>query len=408
MEAKFNYISKATGKEAEGTLTMQDYKNATDSGMRVSGYLAKKYPDADTRFGDVFAQGQRNLGIHVKSDPSKGILASSVGDILDGVVRPSGLQLASGATIMAPSQQGTTPATRIFYPETVMRIAEEYLIEDYGPEQSAWASMISGTETIQTEQFTQPQIDITAPRAERSQPIAQNALPRAMISITSSQYSKYILTTSIGLQISDQAQRNSSIDLVTVPLRMQMEGEANAKLWEDMGYVVSGNTDAGQAALSATAATGYDSAATGGVMTQKAWMSVLTDPDRKVSYDSMLCDSDTLLAVQKRLDRPVMFDPRTSGGNVGNLGSYGFNVEPVVLNIAHSVPQTLVVPDGIVPVSNLLLFDSRYGLRRVVNASASYTAMEQAILQRSSFFRFDAGALTYRLMDEAFLLLDFS
>jgi hypothetical protein len=408
-EVKFFYVSSAGGDvKKEGEITLHDYENASNTGMSLSSYLAHKYPDADPYYGDVFTQACLNLGVHAKPNAKRGILASTVYDVMSGVQRPSGLQLASGSTVVAPSTQGTTPATRLFFPETVMRLMNEALVEDYGVEAAVWARMISETDVIQTEMFTQPQIDVTAPRDERSQPIAQNTMPRQLVSITASQYSKSIITTSIGLQISEQAQRNTALNLVSTILLQQAQGERYAKLWEDINDVVAGNTDAGQAALTAVNASTYDAAATGGVMTQTAWLKALYDPTRKVSYDSMLCDLDAFLAVQKRTDRPVIFDPRTTGGNAGDLGNYGLNVEPNVLNWAVGVPNAMVVPTGTIPADQILLFDSRYALRRVVNASAQYSAIQDLVLQRSTAMRFDAGELTYRLMDEAFKLLDFS
>jgi len=407
-KAKFFFISAATGKPEEGEVTLQDYENAGATGMTLSGYMTEKYPQADTRFGDVFTQASLNLGIHVKSDPTRGITASTVGDLMSGQPRASGLQLANGSTIVSPSTQGTTPATRLFFPETVMRLMNSALTEDYGPEGDIWSRMISETELIPTEMFTQPQIDVTAPRAERSQPIAQNTMPRQLVSITSSQYSKSIITTSIGLQISEQAQRNTTMNLVSTILLQQAQGERFAKLWEDINYVVAGNVDAGMAALTPVLGTAYDSAATSGVMTQKAWLYSVYDPTRKVAYDSMLCDMATFLAIEGRLNRPVVVDARTSGANVGNLGTHGLNVEPNVLNVTLGIPNVMIVPDGTIPASQFLLFDSRYALRRVVNTSAQYSAIQELVLQRASAMRFDAGELTYRLLDEAFKVVDFS
>ena len=407
-EVRFFYISAASQGPKEGVLCLKDYQDAIKTGMSLSAYMNRKYPDCDTRFGDVFTQGSLNHGIYSKADPSRGEMASTVGDLMTGEARPSGLRLASGSTIVSPSQQGTTPATRIFFPETVMRLMNSSLIEDYGPEGQMWDRMISETENIPTEQFTQPQINVTAPRAERSQPIAQNTMPRALVSITSSQYSKSIITNSIGLQISEQAQRNSSVDLISTILLQQSQGERFARLWEDINDVVAGDTDKGMAALAATLGSTYDAAATGGTMTQTAWMKALYDPTRKVIYDSIICDIDAMLALQKRTDRPVMFDPRTSGGNVGNSGNYGWNVEPNMLNVIVGVPNAMVVPAGTVAASHLLMFDSRYALRRVRNTSAAYSAIEQMVMQRSTVMRFDFGEMTYRLLDEAFKYLDFS
>lgn len=412
MKAQFKYVSDS-GDIKTGEVNLTDYALAQRFGMSLSGLINKKYPDGDPRYGTAFQQGQKSVGIHVKPDIKRGIMASTIQDIMDGSVADIQHQLAGeglggSSGIVAPSQQGTTPASRIFFPETVMQLMNEKLTEDYTEELRIWSNMVSSTEVINTEQFTQPQIDVTAPRSERSTPIAQNTLPRNLISITTSQYSKSILTNSIGLQISEQAQARSSIDLITTILTQQSQGERFARLWEDIGYIFNGNPDAQQNALPTKAATDYDPLATGGVMTQKAWLMALYDPTRKVSYDSVICGINEFLAVQDRTGRPLVYDPSTTGPNVGALGSYGLNVEPKLLNWSVGVPNVMLVPDGIIAANTLGMFDSRYAMRRVINSTANYSATEKMVLQRSNMFRFDSGELTYRLMDEAFQWLDFS
>lgn len=405
--AKFNYATESGIREGE--FALEDYRKAAAHNMSASQYLAAKYSDADPQFGTVFEQALESLGVHLKDDLKRGIRATTVAEMLDGTATQlAGETLVKGGIIVSPSAQGTTPSTRVFFPETVLQIMNSKLIEDYSTEMAMFARMISGTETISTEQFTQPQIDVTAPRSERSRPISQNALPKTMVSITTSQYSKSVATNSIGLQISDQATQKSSIDLVGTIMAQQASGERFAKLWEDISEIVAGNTDAGQSALSATDLSSYDSNAGNGVITQLAWLKALYQPDRKVSYDSCITTLDSFFDIQNRTGRPLVYDASTTGPNLGALGTYGLNVEPNLLNWSVGVPNVMLVPDGTIPASQILLFDSRYALRRVINTSATYSAVESMVLQRSTFYRVDYGELLYRLLDEAFLLLDYS
>ena len=173
--ANFKFMSAATGLEKEGKLHLEDYRKAEKLGMSVSGYLSAKYSDADPKFGTAFEQGMQNLGIYAKDDASRGIRATSVADMLNGTVQMAGENLAQGGTIVSPSTQGTTPASRIFFPEVVLSIMNEKLLENHDPESQIWQRMISNRESIDTEMFTQPLIDVTAPRAERSIPTSQNA-----------------------------------------------------------------------------------------------------------------------------------------------------------------------------------------------------------------------------------------
>jgi len=407
MLVKFKYVAERGIKEGEASL--EDYRKAEKYGMTFSGLLNAKFSDADPEWGTPFQQACHSLGIYTKDDPKRGVFASRVADILDGSVteKLAGETLAVGGTIVSPSGSNSA-SSRLFFPEVVLNLMNEHLLENNDTEMAVWDRMISSRETIQSPTFTQPMINVTAPRGERSSRTSQNTMPRTMVSITASEYQKSIQTNNIGLEISHQAQQNSTIDLVATVLAQQAQGERYAGLWDDINGVVAGNVDAGQSALPITAASTYDAAATGGTMTQKAWLKALYDPKRKVSYDSVICTLDAFLAVQGRQGRPLVYDPSTSGPNAGALGTYGLNVEPNLLNWSVGVPNVMLVPDGVVPANQLVMFDSRYALREVVNASATYAAAEEMVLQRTSVFRVDFGYLTYRLNDEAFQVLDFS
>lgn len=410
MKAKFKYINTA-GTPVEGEFQLEDYRRAKENGMTLTQLVNARYPDADTaKFGTAFEQGLQNTGIYTKAVPERGITVSKMGDMLDGTVlerRMAGEGLASGGGIVSPSTQGTTPASRLFFPEVVLNQMNEVLQDDYSLEEQVWSSMIGNKENIPTEMFTQPLINIEAPKAEDSAPISQNSLPKTLVSVTSSQYSKSIITNAVGLQISDQAIQNASIDLVGTIFAQQVRGESMRNMWSDIANIVSGNVDSGDAALTPDGfkAT-YDSAAAANSVTQKGWIKYLYDPSRTISIDSILCTIDTYLAIQGRAGRPVIFDANTTGTNAGNLGTYGLNVEPNLLNVSVGVPNVMIVPATAIAENVIVGFDSRFALRQVTNVNASYSATERMVLQRSNFFRVDWGRMTYRLFDSAFSVTD--
>jgi len=403
--AKFKYVNQA-GNIREGELSLEDYKTASRLGMTVTQLINNKYSDADVqRYGTAFEQGCQNLGIYTKADASHGIRVSKVQDILEGTVterRMAGEGLSAGGGVVAPSQQGTTPASRVFFPEVVMNLINEVLQNDYSTEEAAWGAMIGSKETIDQEQYTQPLINVEAPKSERSAPMSQNALPKTMVSITSSEYSKSIATNSIGLQISDQAIQRASVDLIGLIFAQQAKQERLDIMWSDISKMLNGNPDTGEAALPQTPFASYDAAAAAGTVTQKGWIKYLYDPSRTVTIDSIICDIDTYLQIQNRVGRPVIFDPNTTGTNAGNMGTYGLNVEPNLLNVSLGVPNVLVVPTSVIGANTIMGFDSRFAIREVTNVSASYTATEQMVLQRSNFFRVDWGKMAHRLYDQAF------
>lgn len=413
--APFSYIG-SEGRTKTGELKLEHYALAERHNIKVSQLINEVYADAKPEYGSAFEQGARSLGIFTKGDPKYGIVPTTLRDIMTGecMTRMSAVQMASspsgGGTIVSPMNPigSSTPASRVFFPEVVMAAMDEVLTSDYSQEMAIFNSMLASDESIASEVFTQPLINTSAPESVRSMPIAQNSLPRNMVSITASQTSKAIATTSVGLQVSDQALQHATVDLVAIILASQLEGEAKARLWEDLAAVVAGNVDAGQAALTPVAGTTYDSAMTGGVVTQKGWMKLLRDPSRKISIDSIMCSMDDLIAIQGRTGRPLIFDPKTSGANLGNLGTAVYNVEPMILNYGVAEPKIMIVPDGLWSANGLLCFDSRYALRRVTNTSASYSAIESMVLQRSQFMRIDSGSMVYRLRDEAFVFCDFT
>ena len=124
--ANFKYMTEAG--PAEGELALEDYKIASRHGMTTSQYINAKYKDADPKYGSAFHQGMMSLGIHVKPDPARGIQPTQVQDILEGNVMPTGIQAANGQTLVAPGTQGTTPSTRIFFPEVVLELIQSALM----------------------------------------------------------------------------------------------------------------------------------------------------------------------------------------------------------------------------------------------------------------------------------------
>lgn len=403
--AKFGYVN-SSGNACIGELGLEDYKRAFDRGMTVRGYLNAKYSDAHPKFGSAYEQGLESLGIFKKSDPNKGILATKIIDMLEGTtVRPemAGESLAGGGIIVSPSQQGTTPATRIFFPEVVMDLLNETLQTDYTREQQIWSRMIGSQETIPEDMYTQPYVNIEAPGNKQPGTIAQNSLPETLVSITTSQKSYSVPVHSIGLQISDQAVRRSSLDLVSTILAKHTKETRQTMMWDDILKITAGNLDSGDAALTAVKLDTIDTAigtATQPV-SQKAWIKILWDPTRAISIDSAVMDLDTFLLIEGRSGRPVRFDPTTSGANKGDSGTYGINAEPNLMNVELGIPNVLIVPTAYIGAGKFLLMDSSSALRRVVSSTASYQAIEQMVLQRTTFMRFDFGEITHRLYDDA-------
>lgn len=416
--AAFKYRDNA-GNIKDGQVTLEDYRAAMSRNMRTSAYINTKYQDADPRFGSAWDQALKYNGIFLKEDPKYGILPSTIGDIMSGdcAAKLQGFQMAgyqlAGGTIASVNGPvgGSTPATRLFFGEIVLGIMDQYLRGDYTQEMTEFNKMFAVTESIPGEVFTIPKIDTTAPSAQDSRPIAENTMPTNMVTITASQVSYALNAWSIGLQISEKAQRDVSIPLVSIILQEQADGEMKRHLWRSLNRIVTGNPDAGESALTSVSFKngGYDSTAAANTITQAGWLKVLSDPDRIHEYDYIIGDFDAYVAIQNRTGRPLAFDPTTSGLNTGNAGNYPLDTgTPRLINFGTMNPAFLRTPDGVIQAKSMLLLDSRRALRRVISTSAAYSAIENMVLQRVSVMRFDGASFIHRMRPESLLWLDYS
>jgi hypothetical protein len=230
-----------------------------------------------------------------------------------------------------------------------------------------------------------------------------------MVSITASQSSKALGAVSIGLQISEAAMRDATVDLVAIIVREQAMGQRMRNLWRDLNAVITGNVDAGETAITPTDFTDYDANAGAGEVTHAGYLKLLWDPNRIYNFNMLFGTLESYLAIERRSGRPLAYDPNTGTVNLGNEGSYGLNPgNPTLINFATSTPRYLVVPDGVVPANQWVMIDTRYALMRVTNVAANYAATEQQILTRSSFFRFDLSEFVCRFREDAIKVIDFS
>ena len=410
MQATFKYRD-SSGNIKEGYMTLDDYRLAADHNMRTAAVVNARHSDADPNFGSAFEQGCKYLGIFPKGDRKYGIMPTTIKHILDGTCtqQMSGFQLAGG-TIVSPKGPigGSTPASRLFFPEIVLGFIEEELQADYGVEEAAFNQMFAMNNAITSEVWTQPVINTTAPQAQDMRPIGQNQLPTNMVSITASQSSKALGAISIGLQMSEQAMRDATIDMVAIIVREQAMGQRMRHLWRDLNAIVVGNADAGESAITPTDFTDYDANAGAGEITHTGYLHMLWDPTRVYSWNMMFGPLAGYLAIERRTGRPLMFDPNTTG-NVGNAGNYGLNPgNPQLVNFTTANPRYLVVPDGVVPANQIVLLDTRYALARVTNVAANYAATEQQILSRSTYWRWDMSEFVYRFREDAIKVIDYS
>ena len=206
----------------------------------------------------------------------------------------------------------------------------------------------------------------------------------------------------IGMEISEQALRSTTIDLVGLAVARQAAVEGNERA---NGYIMSllnGDTDLAMAALSSFSgkvqtAVSLDSAATTG-LTQKAWLKWLSQRSNKRTITTVVTDLEGAMAIENRVGKPTNSNDNPNSQRIDTLST--------VLNPKWPANvRVFLTDDPNWPANTYMGVDSRYGVHRVNSLSAQYSAIESFALKRSTALRIDKGELVYRLFDESFEVL---
>lgn len=386
------YIDQS-GATQQVELNVGMYREAADRGMNMVQYINAEYPTNVERDGTAFQQFMADLGIFLRPNADVGIRPST----LDQILNPK----ASGS---ADRQAGinvkeAVPASRILFPAVILSAIEDKLIANLTMNPAAFDSMVGFEETVNQERYEQPVINFDKPAAARSQGIAQLAQPASMMTITTSDKAYRIPTFSLGLEVSDQALKATTIDFVALSLARQFAVERNERAQNYILALLNGDVDNNDSSLATLGlvdnSTVFDSLATGGVFTQKAWMKFLMKNGTKRTITHLITDVDTALKIEGRTGKPEVMkdDSKTSR----------FDTQFKVANPTWATNPTLFLTDiASWPANTVMALDKNWAIRRVRNLSADYNAIESYVLRRSTAIRFDFGEHVNRLYNEAF------
>lgn len=375
------------GENVEVPVEASIYKDAHDANLTVPQYFNQKYPTDAATYGSAFEQVCASSGLLLSSNDDYGIRTPNLKAVLEG-----------GASINAVAiVRDAVPASRILFPAVFLEYIENQLVKDTEVQPAMFEKMIAISDTIAGARFEQPVLSFLKPENARSQTIAQLATPPAMLRITASDVARKIPTFSIGLEISDEAAKVISIDLTALALARQVARERDVRVEGYINSFLTGDVDLGMSALTAISSTTLDSAATGGVLTQKAWIKFLAFRRRQRRITHVIGDIDTLLKVDGRTGRPTVYTANDPNYIINSIAG------PVNLNIQNV--EFFIVEAGVLPANTVLALDSNAAIRRVRNSEADYQAAEQFALRRGTGMRFDFGEIVYRLFDDAFEVL---
>jgi len=381
----------AKGDKLPVDMTVAMYKDAADRNQSLPQYLATQYPTNAEKNGTVFEQLMEQCGVFVNGNKEFGFRASTLEDVL------------APKQASAITREGV-PASRLLFPAVMLEVIENKLSVNYDVNPAALSAMIAKEDAINGDRWERPVINYTAVESARGGPVAQLSMPNAMMTITASDKSMRIPTWGIGLEISEQAQKSTTLDLVGLAVARQAQVETNERA---NGYILSllnGDSDYSMAALSTfagkvqTSASINGAALGAGVLNQKTWLTWLSQRSNKRMITHVVTDLAGAMMIENRTGKPVITTDNPNSPRIDTLFTVMNPKWP-------SNVQIFITDDANWPANTIMGIDARYGIHRVTSLSAQYSAIEQFAMKRSTMLRFDKGEMVYRLFDEAFEVL---
>jgi hypothetical protein len=381
------------GKPQALDLSLALVKEASDRGFSLKQWLNAKFPTDAEKQGTAYEQALEQCNIFVRGNRAAGIRASNFDDILNPANEAN-----------SPITRDGVPASRILFPAVILDVIEDKLQVNRDVTPNALGQMIAVEESIQGNRWERPVLNFSKPEAARSAPVSQLALPNVMLTITASDKSMAIPSWALGMEISEQALKSTSLDLVGLALGRQAAVERNERAQGYILKLLQGDSDLSMVALSSISnkvkkAKDFDSSiSTSGVLTQKAWLAWLSTNWAKRSITHIVTDLATALAIENRTGKPTNVTDNPNSPRMDTLFS-------VINPQWPSDVKIFLTDDANWPANTIMGFDKTAAIHKVNSLSAQYSAVEQFALKRSTAMRFDNGELLYRLFDEAFEVL---
>ena len=385
---KLTFIDE-NGAQQELGLETTMYKAAHDNNMTVPQYINRQYPTHAEKYGTTFEQLCASAGLFMHRDKNFGIRPPTVAEVLNG----TGITMTAGSVI-----HDANPASRILFPAVILEMIENKLQVDRTSAPMIFDSLVAIEDSVSGDKVEQPVIEFSRPEAARMQGIAQLALPAAMLTITVADVSRRIPTVALGMEISDEAQRATTLDLVSLAVGRQAAVERAEQVDTYIAAFLNGDVDVGQSALSQVTAQTLDSTNdAAGELSHLAWIKFLYRNFQSRTIDWVICDLAAAMAIEGRTGKPVITTDDPNSPRIDALSR--------IVNPGWQDVKIFLVKDGVIPANTIMGLDSRYAIRRIRNAEAQYQAVEQFVLRRGTALRFDFGEIAYRMYDDAFDVL---
>ncbi len=379
------------------------YKAAADAGLSLRQHINKNHPTAEGS-PDAFSQMCVAAGLRFKADDENGIPAVSMRDMMDGKM-DAGTNQTGGTSTTSPM----IPDSKILFPAALLEAIETALSVNRPEAVNAFESLVGYRKTIASDRYERAYIDYggkSGPEDSQFQRVAQNARPPVMLSITASDVTQTIPTTSIGMEMSHKALSETSLDLVALTMtRFTQIADYN----EWVGYMltllqgdpdgIATPIDTATSALAQVKADTYDAGITAaGELSQKAWLKFLWADSMEMSKSHLVTDENAVMAMDTRTDRPT----NVMNDSVDRLDT----PFKVIYPSAGKTLDTIVMPsDAGWPANTLMSLDKNFAVAKITSSSLDYQAVEDSLMRRSKMFRYDRGFILHRLFADAFKVL---
>ena len=382
----------ADGQVQEVSLTTGIYREASEAGQSVEAYINSQY-ETGANEAPAFDQMLASMGISLQNDKKTGLQATKISNILDGKLPGVGANTSQG---------GGAPESRIIFPAAVLAAVEDKLARDLTTAANAYDGFVALNETIPGNQFVQVIMNYEGPEGNKTGATAQLARPQNMTLMTAAERPGVIPVTSSGVEWSDQLAQNTTIDFLALSVARSLAVQRDTQAHRSTLALLDGDVDVGQGALPAayrTKAGDLDPAITeNNKLTQLAWVKWLYNQGDVRQIDWIITDIEGAMAIENREGKPVIVGDDPNSPRINSTLRVANPLIPAEVKV-------FVTRNTEWPAGTILGFDSRYGIRRITSLSANYNATEQDVIRRANAMRWDSGAISLRMYDEAFSVL---
>lgn len=382
-----SFILNKSGERIDTGLTPDVYAEAQDAHLSVPQFINAKFEkDANPDFGTPFEQACASVGLVLPNKPTNAKRAfvdrsPLLADILDG------------KSMAANTEQKGAPfggQARSLFPAFMIANIEDAMQPDRVTDDALFRKMAATTVPVTGSTYLQPVLSYqnagganTGAFGAKAARVTQMSQVPTVLFLTTSERARNIPTYGIGVEMSDDALKNTTLDLFQLTVNRFFSIEKDARVYGYMSNLFAGDLDQNTGAVTAVTSTTLNGAATSGVMTHKAWLKFLARKRKFRKITVCIADLDTYMKVEARTGRPGSnnYDPTLARidpqANVIN-NTFGGDVQWLIVEAA--------TDGGPVPANTIWAMDETQAFYFVSNTTADYRATQEFVLRRSTSF----------------------